>query len=140
MIDAESIKVPIPSGLPNDYDFQNNNIESIDPFMQTNANRYFSNGNTQYTTAEMSPADNLTPNSSFEFDANSDNQPDDWTQTKQSGTTATFAWTSTAKFGGKAVSISNPTGWASVTSSTVASTSTDKFVVSAYVKRQILQA
>ena len=117
-----------------DYDAQGNNVGSTDAQMQTNANRYFSSGITQYTTAQMSAADNLVANSSFEIDSNTDNQPDGWTQTVQSGKTATFAWASTAKFGSKAVSITNPTGWTFDSAATTACSSTDKFVVSAYVK------
>lgn len=118
----------------NDYNEQSDNIESIDPFTQTNANRYFSNGNLEYSTAQMSAADNIAANSSFEIDENTDGLPDDWTQSVQGGATATFAWTSTAKFGSKAVSISNPTGWAVESSDMTPCTITDKYVVSAYVK------
>jgi RHS repeat-associated protein len=125
---------PMNNTSSSDYDTKNNNLDSVDPFIQTNANRYFSNGNMQYSTAQMSAADNLVANSSFEIDANSDNLPDNWTQLLQSGTTATYAWTSTSKFGNKAVSISNPTGWAVESADSTSCTTTDKFVVSAYVK------
>ena len=97
------------------YNGSNNQTESTDPYTQTAANRYLSNGNLDYSTNMMAAADNLLANSSFELDADSNNWPDNWTQAVDTGKTATFAWPGTAKYGNKGVSISNPTGWAIVT-------------------------
>lgn len=80
-----------------DYDTQNNQTESTDPDVQSAASRYDSMGNLKYSTNPMSAADNLVTNSSFEI--GSGTWPDHWTQATQSGTTATFAWSSTSKFG-----------------------------------------
>ncbi|WP_243292303.1 DNRLRE domain-containing protein [Bacillus sp. FJAT-47783] len=116
-----------------DYDQNNNQTESIDPYTQSVSQRYDNVGNLAYSTYPMSTADNLAENSSFEFENNSDNWPDHWTSLKQSGTTATFNWTSTNKFGSKAVSISNPTGWAVITSDKQPYDGTN-YVGSGYVK------
>lgn len=82
----------------------------------------------------MSAADNLLVNPSFEWDENSDNWADNWEQLKGSGSTATYAWTGSGKFGGKAVSISNPTSWAIIRSEKIAYTAGEKYIASAYVK------
>ncbi|GAE48103.1 DNRLRE domain-containing protein [Mesobacillus boroniphilus] len=118
----------------NDYDKNNNQTESTDPNIQTSASRYDSKGNLLYDTHPMSAADNMLANSSFELDQNSDNWPDSWEQLKDSGSTANFAWSSTNKFGGKAVSISNPTSWAVIRSDKFDYTSGEKYIASAYVK------
>ncbi|CAM4395787.1 hypothetical protein PAAL109150_24640 [Paenibacillus alkaliterrae] len=118
-----------------DYDTQNNQTESTDANVQTSAQRYAANGNLQHFTHPMSAADNLVANSSFELDNNpADNWPDNWKQEIQTGTTAAYAWSTTSKFGNKAVGISNPTGWALVSSELFPYSVTDKYVVSAYVK------
>lgn len=82
----------------------------------------------------MSAADNLITNSSIELDANSDNWPDNWTKITEAGKTATYAWSGTAKFGNKSISITNPTGWAVASSDYIPATVNDKFIVSGYVK------
>jgi RHS repeat-associated protein len=117
-----------------DYDSKNNQMESIDPNVQSVSQRYFSNGNLQYFTHPMSVADNKVLNSSFELDANADNWPDNWTQKTEGGSTATFAWSTTAKFSNKAISIANPTGLAEVVSDMIPYTSGDRFVLSSYIK------
>lgn len=117
-----------------DYDATNNRTESTDPNVQTVANRYDSVGNLLYFTQPMSAADNLVANSSFELDANADNWPDNWTQQTESGKTATFAWSTTAKYGAKSVSIANPTGWAIVSSDLFPYTTGEKYILSGYVK------
>jgi RHS repeat-associated protein len=99
-----------------DYDQNSNQTEAIDPYTQSVSQRYDSVGNLEYSTYPMSTADNLASNSSFERDDNADNWPDNWTKATEDGTTATFAWEGNAKFGNKAISISNPTGWAVVSS------------------------
>ncbi len=116
------------------YDGSNNETESTDPYTQTTASRYLSNGNLDYSTNMMAAADNLLANSSFELDADSNSWPDNWTQAVDTGKTATFAWPGTAKYGNKGISISNPTGWAIVTSDFISAVPTDKFIVSGYVK------
>ncbi len=116
------------------YDSANNQTEATDPNIQTSANRYDANGNLLNYTFPMSAADNLIPNSSFELDNNADNWPDNWTQSTQPNMTATFAWSSTAKFGQKSVSVSNPTGWAIVGTDMLPYTAGDKYVVSGYIK------
>lgn len=116
------------------YDGSNNQTEFTDPYTQTAASSYLSNGNLDYSTNMMAAADNLLANSSFELDAEPNSWPDNWTQAVESGKTATFAWSGTAKYGNKGVSISNPTGWAIVTSDFISATATDKFIVSGYVK------
>lgn len=98
------------------YDVNNNQTEFTDPYTQSAASSYFPNGNLDYSTNMMAAADNLLANSSFEWDSDSNNWPDNWTQAVESGKTATFAWSGTAKYGNKGVSISNPTGWAIATS------------------------
>jgi RHS repeat-associated protein len=118
----------------NDFDVKNNQTESTDPSVQTVSSRYSSNGNLLYSTQQMSAADNQVANSSFELDANADNWPDNWTQATETGTTATFAWSTTAKFGNKAISIANPTGWAIVGSDMFDYTAGSKYTVSGYVK------
>ncbi|MCG3086084.1 DNRLRE domain-containing protein [Anoxybacillus sp. LAT_31] len=122
-----------------DYDQNNNQTEAIDPYTQSVSQRYDNLGNLQYSTYPMSTADNLVSNSSFEFDHNADNWPDNWTKAVESGKIATFSWTTTSKFGNKAISISNSTGWAIVSS--------DKqpydggvYVASGYVKTSSMSA
>jgi hypothetical protein len=103
--------------------------------VQTSASAFDTTGNLQYYTNQMSAADNQITNSSFEIDANADNWPDNWTQAIETGKTASFAWSPTAKFGAKAVSISNPTGWAIVSSDQMIPYVTgNKYIVSGYVK------
>ncbi len=114
-----------------DYDSKNNQTESTDPNIQTTASRYFSNGNIDYDTKVISAADNLLANSSFEYGSS---WADNWMQNTEPGKTATFNWASTAKFGNKAVSISNPTGWALVSASNVKYEAGNKYVVSGYLK------
>ncbi|MGD9570034.1 MAG: DUF6531 domain-containing protein [Sedimentibacter sp.] len=116
------------------YDSDSNQLESTDANIQTSANRYWSNGNLWYSTNLMSAADNLITNSSMELDANSDSWPDNWTKITESGKTATYAWSGTAKYGNKSISISNPTGWAVASSDYIPATVNDKFIVSGYVK------
>ncbi|MGJ3195876.1 DNRLRE domain-containing protein [Peribacillus frigoritolerans] len=118
----------------NDYDGNNNQTEATDPNVQTSASRYDSKGNLLYDTHPMSAADNMLANSSFEFDQNSDNWPDNWEQLKDTGSTANFAWSSTSKFGGKGVSISNPTSWAVVRSDKFDYIPGEKYIASAYLK------
>jgi RHS repeat-associated protein len=117
-----------------DYDSNNNQTESTDANVQTSASRYAANGNMQYDTKPMSVADNKLANSSFELDNNTDNWPDNWTKATETGKTATFAWSTTSKYGGKSVSISNPTGWAIVQSDKATYVTGDKYIVSGYVK------
>lgn len=117
-----------------DYDGDNNQTESTDPNVQTTARRYDTKGNLLYDTNAMSAADNMITNSSFELDQNSDNWSDNWEQLKDSGSTANFAWSSTSKFGGKAVSISNPTSWAVVRSDKIDYTAGEKYIASSYIK------
>ncbi|MGD9568538.1 MAG: RHS repeat-associated core domain-containing protein, partial [Sedimentibacter sp.] len=116
------------------YDSDSNQLESTDANIQTSANRYWSNGNLWYSTNIMSAADNLITNSSMELDSNSDSWPDNWTKITESGKTATYAWSGTAKYGNKSISISNPTGWAVASSDYIPATVNDKFIVSGYVK------
>lgn len=118
----------------NIFDDKNNQLESIDPYLQTTASRYFVNGNIDYDTKIISAADNLAANSSFEIDNDTNNWPDHWTQMVQDTKTATFTWSNTAKYGKKAVSISDPTGWAVITSDMISYESTNKYVVSGFVK------
>jgi RHS repeat-associated protein len=118
-----------------DYDTKNNNTESTDANVQTSASRYEANGNVDYDTHPMSTADNQITNSSFEIDNNTDNWVDNWTQAIEPGKTATFAWSSTAKFGTKAISISNPTGWAIAKSDKlIPYVAGNQYIVSGYVK------
>lgn len=117
-----------------DYDSKNNQIESTDANVQTTASRYDANGNMDYDTKPMSVADNKLANSSFELDNNTDNWPDNWTQATETGKSATFAWSTTSKFGAKSISISNPTGWALVQSDQTPYVTGDKYIVSGYVK------
>jgi YD repeat-containing protein len=117
-----------------DYDGENNQTEATDPNVQTSASRYDSKGNLLYYTHPMSAADNMLANSSYEWDQNSDNWPDNWEQLKALGSTATFAWTNNSKFGGKAVSISNPTSWAVIRSDKFDYASGEKYIASAYIK------
>ncbi|MEH7130795.1 DNRLRE domain-containing protein [Neobacillus drentensis] len=120
----------------NDYDGNNNQMETTDPNIQTTAGRYDSKGNLLYDTHPMSAADNLLSNSSFELDKNSDNWPDGWTKYMQDQKTATFGWSTTKRFGIKAVSISNPTGWAIVSSKQIKYTAGDQYIASAYIKTE----
>ena len=119
-----------------DYDLKNNQTESTDPYVQTSASRFDSRGNLLYETHPMSVADNLLANSSFELDQNSDSWPDNWQQYKAPDSSATFAWSNTSKFGGKSVSISNPTSWAVISSEKYAYTIGEKYIASAYVKTE----
>ncbi len=118
------------------YDEENNQIESIDPYRQTVAKRFSDNGNLQYNTHSMSTADNLLLNSDFEYEANSTNWPENWTKEPEPSTTATFNWTSTSKFGNKAVSVSDSTGYANISSDKVAVNSNQTYVASAFVKTE----
>jgi YD repeat-containing protein len=120
----------------NDYDNKNNQTESTDPNVQTSASRYDANGNLLYSTHPMSAADNLLANSGFELDQNTDSWPDGWTKMMQPNTTATYGWSNTSKFGKKAISISNPTGWAIVSSEKVKYEAGDQFIASAYIKNE----
>jgi RHS repeat-associated protein len=118
----------------NNFDTKNNQTESTDPNIQTSAERYDANGNLSYSTQQMSTADNLVANSNFEQAAGSATWPDHWTQSTQASTTATFVWSTTAKFGNKAISISNPTGWAVVSSDKIPYTVGNKYIASGFVK------
>ncbi|TDL76108.1 DNRLRE domain-containing protein [Peribacillus frigoritolerans] len=118
-----------------DYDTKNNQTESTDANVQTSASRYAANGNVEYDTHPMSAADNQITNSSIEIDNNTDNWADNWTQAIEPGKTATFDWSNTAKYGTKAISISNPTGWAIAKSDKlVPYVAGNKYIVSGYVK------
>ncbi|MGE7717885.1 DNRLRE domain-containing protein [Priestia megaterium] len=117
-----------------DYDSNNNLMESTDANTQTSASRYDANGNIEYDTKPISVADNKLANSSFELDSNTDNWPDNWTKATEAGKTASFAWSTTSKFGAKSISISNPTGWALAQSDKVPYVTGDKYIVSGYVK------
>lgn len=116
-----------------DYDSDNNQTEATDANVQTSASRYDSKGNLLNYTQPMSAADNLMINPSFEQDDNQDQWPDHWEKLTQSGTTATFNWTDSGKFG-KAISITNPTGWAVVRSDKFDYKTGDQYIASAYVK------
>jgi len=118
----------------NDYDKNNNQTEATDPSVQTSASRYDTQGNLLYSTHPMSAADNMLANSGFEVDNSGDNWPDNWEQLKDTGSTANFAWSNTSKFGGKAVSISNPTSWAIIRSDKFDYKAGEKYIASAYVK------
>jgi len=118
----------------NDYDSKNNQIEATDANIQTTASRYLSNGNTEYDTKLISAADNLVANSSFETDNDADTWPDHWTRMVQDTKTASFTWSSTAKYGNKAVSISNPTGWAVISSDMISYDANSNYVISSYIK------
>ncbi|NMD72144.1 RHS repeat protein [Bacillus sp. DNRA2] len=113
-----------------DYDVKNNNTESIDPYVQSVSKRYNSLGNLLYQTNPMSVADNLLPNSGFEYGTT---WPDFWTQVVQSGKTAQFAWSTITKFGNRSVSISNPTGWA-IVHQIFDYAGGEPYVVSGYIK------
>jgi len=120
----------------NDYDKNNNQIEATDPNVQTSASRYDANGNLLYSTHPMSAADNLLDNSGFELDQNKDNWPDGWTKMMQPNTTANYGWSNTSKFGNRSISISNPSGWAIVSSEKVKYEAGDQFIASAYIKTE----
>ncbi|WP_240620220.1 DNRLRE domain-containing protein [Peribacillus acanthi] len=117
-----------------DYDTNNKNIESTDANVQTSASRHDSNGNVKYDTHPMSAADNLIANSSYEIDQDSNNWPDNWVQEKDKDSTATYSWSNTSKFGGKSVSISNPSSWALVRTDTFNYKEGEKYIVSGFVK------
>ncbi|AGB41138.1 RHS repeat-associated core domain protein [Halobacteroides halobius DSM 5150] len=117
-----------------DYDQNNNQLESIAPNLQATASRYSSEGNVKYKTKSISAANNLVANSNFENDSNGDSWADNWTTATESGTTANFAWSDTAKLGSKSVSISDPTGWAIVSSEMIPYQTGDEYTVSGYVK------
>ena len=116
------------------YDTKNNKTEATDPNLQTSATRYNANGNLINNTQVMSAADNFVANSSFELDINARNWPDNWTQLTEPSKTASYAWSTTTKFGQKSVSISDPTGWATIGSDKLSYTAGDKYIVSGYVK------
>lgn len=115
------------------FDKDNNELASIDPYLQSTASRYSDNGNMEYDTKTISAADNLVSNSSLE---NGTSWPESWTQAVESGKTATFNWSDTAKFGNKSISISNPTGWAIVSSDMIDYVEGNNYVVSGYVKTE----
>jgi RHS repeat-associated protein len=119
-----------------DYDSKNNPTESIDPYQQSVSQRYFANGNLQYVTHPMSVTDNQLFNASYEMDENADNWPDRWTKFMKDGTTANFGWSTTKKFGKKAISISNPTGWAIVSSEKIKYVAGDQYIASAFIKTE----
>ncbi|WP_052948028.1 DNRLRE domain-containing protein [Aneurinibacillus tyrosinisolvens] len=116
-----------------DYDAKNNQTESTDANVQTVAQRYNSAGNLLYSTNTMSVADNLVPNSSFE-QGTTTSWPDNWVQEIETGKTATYGWSSTTKWGKKAISISNPTGWAVAKSDIIPYAAGDRYIVSGYAK------
>jgi len=116
------------------YDAKNNKTEATDPNLQTSATRYAANGNLLNYTNTMSAADNLVANSSFELDNDANNWPDNWTKSTEPGKTATYAWSTTTKFGQKSVSVSNPTGWAIFGTDLLPYTTGDRYVISGYVK------
>lgn len=117
------------------YDAEGNQTRATDPYVQTVSRKYAANGNLLYFTNPMSVADNPLPNSSYELDANADGWPDGWTRTTEPGKTASFSWAAGGRFGNRAVTISNPTGWATVGSdTTVPYTGKESYVVSGYVK------
>ncbi|MGZ4134515.1 MAG: DNRLRE domain-containing protein, partial [Tumebacillaceae bacterium] len=117
------------------YDARNNQTEAVDPRAQAISSRYTSNGTLSYTAQPMAAADNYVSNSSFELDTNSDNWPDHWVQATETGKTATFAWSTTSRFGGKSVTITNPTGWAIISNDVyVPYTAGDVYAVSGYLK------
>ncbi|HVI40194.1 MAG TPA: hypothetical protein VM577_06005, partial [Anaerovoracaceae bacterium] len=68
------------------------------------------------------------------MDNNNTNWPDSWSQLTEAGKTAVFAWPQTSKYGNRSISISNPTGWAVVSSDYISATTDDKFIVSGYIK------
>lgn len=118
-----------------DYDKSNNQTEASDPYTQTSSKEYAANGNLLTSTHPMSVADNLVTNASFEHDGNADNWPDTWIKATEPGTTATFAYETQAKYGNKAISITNPTGWAVVYSDNfVPYTPGDNYVISGHIK------
>lgn len=117
------------------YDGQRNETEATDPYSQTVSSRYESNGNMKYTTHAMSVADNLVQNSGFETDENSDGWPDLWTKAVEPTKTAAFSYSAVSKFGGKSISIANPTGWAIVSNDQIIDYAAgNEYVVSGYVK------
>ncbi|MBM7616442.1 DNRLRE domain-containing protein [Alkaliphilus hydrothermalis] len=116
------------------YDDSNNQTASVDAAIQSTASRYFANGNQQYSFKNITSADNLNQNSSFELDADLNNQPDHWTNAVESGKTATFDWSSVSKYGNKSISISNPTGWAVVSSDLIPYETGKNYVFSGNVK------
>ncbi|MGM0879095.1 MAG: DNRLRE domain-containing protein [Bacillota bacterium] len=118
-----------------DYDTKNNQTESTDANVQTSASRYAANGNVEYDTHPMSAADNMITNSGFEIADSTGNWADNWTQAIEPGKTATYAWSTTAKYGTKSISISNPTGWAIAKSDQlIPHVAGNKYIVSGYVK------
>ena len=117
------------------YDQNNNHMETTDPYKQSVATRYSDNGNLQYDTPPMSTANNLLLNSDFEYD-NNDNWPGNWTKTPEQGTSATFSWSSTSKFGDKSVSVSHSSGYATIASDKVNIDSSQQYVASAFVKTE----
>ncbi|QUI24512.1 DNRLRE domain-containing protein [Vallitalea pronyensis] len=117
----------------NTYDDDNNQLESIDTYLQSKAARYLTNGNIEYDTKMISAADNLVTNSSLE-DGN--NWPDNWSQAVEPGKIATFTWSDDAKLGNKSISISNPTGWAIISSDMIEHIVGTNYVISGYVKTE----
>lgn len=124
-----------------EYDTGNNNTDNADPILQATASKYNSYGNPQWETAPITATDNLAYNPSSESGPNQDNVGNDWFTTTQSGTTATFAWEDTAKFGNKSVSIANPTGEAAILNNRsiaidFVNNPQDTYVISGYVKTE----
>ncbi|WP_207671425.1 hypothetical protein [Clostridium thermarum] len=115
----------------NAYDNNNNQLEATDANIQTRASRYFSNGNIDYDTRMISSSDNLISNGNFE---NGTTWPDKWTSSIENGKTALITWPSTAKYGNKGLSISNPTGWVTVSSDKLPYETGQKYVISGYIK------
>ncbi|MBL0385943.1 DNRLRE domain-containing protein [Tumebacillus sp. ITR2] len=117
------------------YDVKNNLTEISTPQIAVGAKRYDDKGRLTGNTNPLSIVDNLAVNSSFETDANADGWPDHWVRNTETGKTATFTWANGGRFGNKAISIANPTGWATVnTDVTIPYTAGDKYVVSGYIK------
>lgn len=116
------------------FDQSNNNTDSTDPYTQTSANRYLANGNVEYETTSMSAGENLVTNSSFERDDIS-GWPAEWQTYKAPGSTANWATSSDAKFGGRSFVIGDTTGWATyMNTRAIAYDSTKSYVLSGYLK------
>lgn len=118
------------------YDENQNQTESIDPMKQSAADRYNDVGNLDYSTTPLSAAVNLVLNSSFEIPNVSNVWPEHWSRETARGATVSFNWSSTAKFGKKAISISNTTGWAIVASKPVPFESGATYVASGFIKTE----
>lgn len=113
------------------YDSFNNKLESIDAIRQATASRYETEGNVKYTTKSIAANDNLVVNQSFEYGTGF---PTSWTINTEPGKTATFTWSTTALTGSRSVSITNPTGWALISSNTVPYEAGQSYTASGYVK------